>query len=127
MNGKDTLNPILQDMLGGLEIHTESMWNYVKLPNGVAIAWGTKAIITPKLNVEGVVRWFTDVVQLPAGLFKEILYANGQVSANWLSCATIHRYILQNLSEIRNYICFFVDVPVGEYIEQHHLVIGRWK
>lgn len=34
------LNLILRGLMGCLKVHKEGIWEYVKLPNGLAICWG---------------------------------------------------------------------------------------
>ncbi|MCU7380955.1 hypothetical protein OBO34_21810 [Clostridiales Family XIII bacterium ASD5510] len=71
MSGIDYANNALQAIFGGLKVETEGIWSYVKLPNGLAIAWGGEQKITMPLNGTSGGCWYAvdRIVNIPAGLF----------------------------------------------------------
>ena len=89
MNGIDYANNALQALFGGLEVKTEGIWNYVKLPNGLAIAWGGEKKITMALGGTSGACWYAvdRAVNIPTGLFIDDIEVIGSATANHYAAA----------------------------------------
>ena len=89
MNGIDYANNALQALFAGLEVKTEGIWNYVKLPNGLAIAWGGEQKITMALGGTSGACWYAvdRMINIPAGLFvgSDIKIAGTATANNYAS------------------------------------------
>lgn len=124
MNGIDYANNALQAIFGGLKVETEGIWSYVKLPNGLAIAWGGEQKITMPLNGTSGACWYAvdRAVNIPAGLFIDDIKVIGSATANHYSAA------LFAISGGKVYVQMSSSYVFADLIVTWDAVlIGKWK
>ena len=124
MNGIDYANNALQALFGGLEVKTEGIWNYVKLPNGLAIAWGGEKKITMALGGTSGACWYAvdREVNIPTGLFIDDIKVIGSATANHYAAA------LFAISGGKVYVQMSSSYAFSDLLVTWHAVlIGKWK
>lgn len=124
MNGIDYANNALQALFGGLEVKTEGIWNYVKLPNGLAIAWGGEKKITMALGGTSGACWYAvdREVNIPTGLFIDDIKVIGSATANHYAAA------LFAISGGKVYVQMSSSYAFSDLLVTWDAVlIGKWK
>lgn len=125
MSGINYLNNGLQAIFGGMKVCEEGIWNYIKLPNGIAICWGV-ATATVACTLNGLGGYYHPrgvYTSFPSGLFIEVPvgiavgYGDGlaqTVQARPVSRDQFYWNVLSNGSGTITYAA-------------HLITIGRWK
>lgn len=120
------LSRILLGLLTGLCVHTEGVWTYVKLPNGIAVCWGvtTASMECTKTGMGGYYEAEGAEQAFPAGLFVNTPVGTGLA----YSAGT---YATLGQSRPKNKDVFYWNVVSADQTRQiyiaHLFAIGRWK
>ncbi|NBI65084.1 hypothetical protein D3Z38_19090 [Clostridiales bacterium] len=118
------LNLILRGLMGCLKVHEEGIWEYVKLPNGLAICHGAVTNHNVTSSKEGGAYWTGLSKDLPNGLFVETPKAWGTIVANFLGFVTVSE------RSTKDHLNVF-EATMADVVHDGHvinlLVIGRWK
>ncbi|MCU7380531.1 hypothetical protein OBO34_19650 [Clostridiales Family XIII bacterium ASD5510] len=124
MSGTDVLNTYLQILFGGMEVHTEGIWSYIKLPNGLAIAWGGEKDATMVYNATRDYCWYAvdRAINMPANLFVGAAKPIGTATANHY-CAPMFAVSGNKLYLQMSSSYSFVDLLVT----WNAVLIGHWK
>lgn len=124
MNGINYANNALQILFGGLKVETEGIWNYVKLPNGLAIAWGT-AVDTTTTNTQEATCYYSVLnVDLPRGLFVAYPQVHTSTCSNYMGGAVVSNGSTKGSLRLYNYTIMSV---AHTNFQIALLAIGRWK
>lgn len=124
MNGIDYANNALQILFGGLKVETEGIWNYVKLPTGLAIAWGGEKDVTMAYNATRDYCWYAvdRAVNMPTNLFIGAVKPIGSATANHY-CAPMF-----TVSSNKLYVQMSSSYSFAALLVTWDAVlIGRWK
>ena len=125
MNGIDHVNNALQALFGGLEAKTEGIWNYVKLPNGLAVCWGI-ATATLTCSMSGLGGYFHPqgvYMDFPAGLFVEMPIGAAAVYGSSFAQSAQSR----PLSKDQFYWNMVSQMSSPDIYTAHLIAVGRWK
>ena len=121
MNGIDHVNNALQALFAGLKVKTSGIWSYVKLPNGLAIAWGT-AVDTSTTNTQEATCYYSVLnVDLPRGLFVAYPQVHTSTNSNYMGGAVVstkdslrlYNYTIMSIAHTNFRIALFA--------------VGHWK
>lgn len=124
MNGIDHVNNALQALFATLKVETDGIWNYVKLPNGLAIAWGGEQKITMALGGTSGACWYAvdRAVNIPTGLFIGDIKVIGSATANHYAAA------LFAISGGKVYVQMSSSYTFADLlVTWSAILIGRWK
>ncbi|MCC2864927.1 hypothetical protein LK494_03200 [Anaerovorax odorimutans] len=124
MSGINTLNALLQGILNGIKVETSGIWSYIKLPNGIAIAWGTVVDTTTANTQEGTCYYSALNVDLPRGLFATYPDIHATPCSNYMGGVAVSNGSTKDSLRLYNYTIMNV---VHTNFKIALLSIGRWK
>ena len=129
MNGIDYANNALQILFGSLKVETEGIWSYVKLPNGLAIAWavtnpGSYTIYQAKgsLYCGGAISQ-----KLPTGLFAAAPALLLDVSLSTEAYVISTQVSSKSATSFAYRITGTASIAANSGYQVSMLAIGRWK
>ncbi|MCQ4637659.1 hypothetical protein NE619_13075 [Anaerovorax odorimutans] len=119
------LNKVLQSILNGIKVETSGIWSYIKLPNGIAIAWGTYTERkTHYIHVSPLYGYSTSKIMFPL-IFTE--RPKAFVSMSIGAGLGFYSSFLPATDGMACYGASTTSDAAGVLITCDILVIGRWK
>lgn len=124
MSDISALNTLLQAVLSGIKAETSGIWSYIKLPNGIVIAWGGEKDAIMTLNGSSGNCWYAidRRVDVPQGLFLGDIRVAGAATADHY-CAAMFSVGLSGLYIQMSSSYAFTSLKVT----WNAFLIGRWK